>query len=143
MSQSPHSAGAANVYTIVFDGGSLGNPGKGYGSYLLKSPTGKEIHEAIEFPESDNPMTNNQAEYRTLIAALEHLARILGDRSVTASVRIEGDSQLVLNQVQGKWKVKNAGLQPLHKATRSAIGPFQTVTYAWHPRSRSVKILGH
>ena len=88
-------------------------------------------------------MTNNQAEYRTLIAALEHLSRILGDRAGTATVRIEGDSQLVLNQVQGKWKVKNAGLQVLHKSARNAIAPFGSVSMHGIRRARSVKILGH
>ncbi len=50
---------------LVFDGGSLGNPGKGYGSFHLADRDGYETIERLEF---GNNVTNNQAEYRTMIA---------------------------------------------------------------------------
>ncbi len=130
-------------YVVIFDGGSIGNPGKGYGSYLLQSPTGREVHERVEFPEFNGPMTNNQAEYRTLIKALLHLIELLGDRVSTTTVRIEGDSQLVLFQLEGRWKVKHEGLKPLHAEASRLLAQFSGFRCVWHSRERSVSILGH
>jgi ribonuclease HI len=130
-------------YVIVFDGGSLGNPGKGYGSYVLINPMGRELREQLEFPPDWGPLTNNQAEYHTLIRAFEHLAEQLGERKARERVRVEGDSQLVLYQISGKWKVKNAGLRPLRDRAQQLMDDFASVEVAWHPRARSVRILGH
>ncbi|MBX3069905.1 MAG: ribonuclease HI family protein [Thermomicrobiales bacterium] len=138
-----HQGTAAHPYVVIFDGGSLGNPGKGYGSYLLVSPTGRQVHRELDFSEDNPVMTNNQAEYRTLIEALLNLRELLADRSATAAVRIEGDSQLVLNQLKGTWKVKNEGLRLLHTEARAILPSFGSVEFRWHPRERSVKILGH
>jgi ribonuclease HI len=134
---------AANPYVVIFDGGALGNPGKGYGSYVLDSPTGERIQQSIEYPVSEGPMTNNQAEYRTLIEALRHLRELLGDRAASETVRIEGDSQLVLFQLNGSWKVRNQLLKGLHARARDLLEAFGDVEFAWHPRARSVRILGH
>ena len=133
----------AQPYVIVFDGGSLGNPGKGYGSYLLISPTGKKVHQELDFSDDLPRMTNNQAEYRTLIEALKHLRELLAERASSTTVRVEGDSQLVLNQLSGTWKVKNLGLQILHAEAREILAAFGSVELKWHPRARSVRILGH
>ncbi len=135
--------GERSVYNVIFDGGSLGNPGKGYGSYLLVSPTGREVHRELDYSQDSPMMTNNQAEYRTLIEALTHLQELLGERAEKADVLVEGDSQLVLNQLKGSWKVRNAGLRDLHARARELAESFGEITYQWHPRSRSVSILGH
>ena len=132
-----------NVWTIVFDGGSLGNPGKGYGSYRLTGPGGFEERTRQDYPELGNRATNNQAEYQTLIRALERLRTQLGGDVSTAEVRIEGDSQLVLYQVSGKWKVRNEGLRPFHAEATRLLQGFRKRSIAWHPRKRSVDILGH
>ena len=59
--------------TIVFDGGSLGNPGKGYGSYRLRPPGGEwEAAVRLDF---GGGVTNNEAEYRSLLGALEEVDR--------------------------------------------------------------------
>lgn len=136
-------AGKSGTWTIVFDGGSLGNPGKGYGSYRLTGPDGFEDARRQDYPELGNRATNNQAEYLTLIRALQRLAGELGDAVGTAHVRIEGDSQLVLQQVAGRWKVKNEGLRPLHAEATALLRKFGKWETAWHPRRRSVDILGH
>jgi ribonuclease H / adenosylcobalamin/alpha-ribazole phosphatase len=56
---------------------------------------------------------------------------------------VEGDSQLVLNQMAGAWKIKNLALQALHGEANRAASAFGEVVYEWHPRSRSVRLLGH
>ncbi|GIW04251.1 MAG: hypothetical protein KatS3mg059_0871 [Thermomicrobiales bacterium] len=99
------------AYEIVFDGGSLGNPGQGYGSFELRSPTGKTIKEKLTFGDQ---VTNNQAEYLTLVAALERLLGLLGERAQRARLIVRGDSQLVVRQLLGQWKVRHPELKPLH-----------------------------
>ena len=137
------SVSSGTPYVVIFDGGSRGNPGHGYGSYLLVSPAGRQIHEELDYAARYPRMTNNQAEYRTLIAALLRLRDLLGERAGQTKVRVEGDSQLVLSQLAGKWKIKNSGLRTLHAEASEVIEAFQTVEFQWHPRSRSVQILGH
>src|SRR5205085_2715908 len=65
-------------YLIVFDGGSLGNPGAGYGSFATFAGSDPGQVRRLDFPGS---MTNNEAEYHTLLAALRHLAEQLGPRA--------------------------------------------------------------
>ena len=131
------------VYRLVFDGGSLGNPGHGYGSYHVTSPRGGTLHEKLDFADRGDQVTNNQAEYLTLIRALEHLRDRLGERAKDAAVEIRGDSQLVINQLNGRWKVRNAELQPLFERARSILAEFGNVDLRWHERANSVEILGH
>jgi probable phosphoglycerate mutase len=129
------------MYEIVFDGGSLGNPGLGYGSYEITSE-GTILHR-VERQEFGQGVTNNQAEYRSLIGALTWLLEHLGDAARTATVSVNGDSQLVLNQLDGKWKVKNEGLKPFFAEASALRKRFGRVTLTWHDRSNSVRRLGH
>ena len=138
--QSFLAAPAGTAFEIVFDGGSLGNPGKGYGSYEITSGGAVIRHQREDY--GDN-VTNNVAEYRTLIEALKWLANELGDEANRATVRVNGDSLLVLNQLMGKWKVKNEGLRPYHREASELIRRFNRVALEWHARSNSVKRLGH
>ncbi len=131
---------AGETFEIVFDGGALGNPGQGYGSYEITSQGGVVRHQREDY--GDN-VTNNQAEYQTLIEALKWLASDLGERARASRVVVNGDSLLVLNQLLGKWKVKNEGLRPLHREASDLIRQFEAVSLIWHARSNSVKRLGH
>lgn len=130
----------AKRYRIVFDGGSKGNPGIGYGSYRIQAE-GSPWSEPYRLEFGDG-VTNNEAEYRSLIAALDHLAEACPD---PASIEVEalGDSKLVLSQLSGAWKVKAANLRKYHRAGQAAAGRFAAVTYTWHDRKRSVDLLGH
>ena len=129
------------VFHIVFDGGSLGTPGKGYGSYVITSDD--EVVQAVDRMEHGDRLTNNQAEYMTLIAALKSLAADLGEHSKQADVVIHGDSQLVVKQINGEWKVKHANMVPLVKEARELFKAFRSCTITWHPRAKSVERLGH
>ncbi len=128
------------AYTVVFDGGSLGNPGKGYGSYEIVGPDGSVAARQVEF---GNDMTNNQAEFRALITALEDLLVRVGPDAGGLSVAIRGDSQLVIRGLTGEWRVKHPGLQPLHRQASDALKRFGNVDLAWHPRRESVRTFGH
>jgi ribonuclease HI len=88
-------------------------------------------------------MTNNQAEYRTLIEALTFLLQKLKDRAPVEHVRVDGDSQLVIQQVTGKWKVRQEELKPLRAEAYRLGTEFGSIAYHWHRRSNSVRLLGH
>ena len=76
--------------------------------------------------------TNNVAEYRGLIAGLEE-ARRLGATEVAVSM----DSKLVVEQMSGRWKVKNPGMAELHQQARALASTFGSVSYSWIPRDRN------
>ena len=128
------------TFTVVFDGGSLGNPGKGYGSFHITGPGGYVVHERREYP---GIVTNNQAEYMTLIEALESIICQEGPATRQSKLVINGDSLLVINQLLGKWKVKNAGLAPLHRQAGLLLQRFGARELRWHDRKHSVALLGH
>ena len=136
----PATAVAGADYTIVFDGGSLGNPGQGYGSYEIAGPDGTIAARQVQF---GNDMTNNQAEFRAIIAALEDLLERVGSRADALSVAVRGDSQLVIRGLSGEWRVKHPGLQPLHQRAADLLRRFRKVDLAWHPRRESVRTFGH
>lgn len=126
--------------TIVFDGGSVRNPGKGYGSYLIITSGGQLAGQRLDF--GDN-VTNNQAEYRTLVVALRDATTRDDVRPEEASVAVRGDSSLVINQLAGRWKVKHPDLQPLHREAALLLQRFKRIDVGWQPRSLSVRVLGH
>ena len=131
-------------YRLVFDGGSLGNPGRGYGSFQIIGPRGEVLlHERLDFAERGDAVTNNQAEYLTLIHALDRFSRTIGERARATAVEIRGDSQLVINQLNGRWKVRNEELRPLFEQARSLLARFGHADLRWHARSNSVDLLGH
>jgi ribonuclease HI len=136
----PATAVAGADYTVVFDGGSLGNPGHGYGSYEIAGPDGTVAARQVQF---GNDMTNNQAEFRAVIAALEDLLERVGPRADALSIAVRGDSQLVIRGLTGEWRVKHPGLQPLHRRAVDLLRRFRNVDLAWHPRRESVRTFGH
>jgi ribonuclease HI len=127
-------------YLIVFDGGSHGNPGHGYGSFAIfegSRPAG--VHR-LNFPGS---LTNNEAEYQTLISALRHLLELLGERAATATLEVRGDSALVLQQVLGNWQAKDARMRTLRDDARALLARFKARRLVQQPREDTVKVLGH
>ena len=127
-------------YLIVFDGGSRGNPGLGYGSYaVFEGPKPGQV-QRLEFA---GPMTNNEAEYHTLIGALAALAGRLGERAAQTSLEVRGDSQLVIQQVLGHWKAKDERMLRLRDRAREGLQRFGKWRMVAQPREDSVRVLGH
>lgn len=129
--------------SLLVDGGSLGNPGRGYGSFRLAD---REGHEAVVRLEFGDQVTNNQAEYRTLIAALEAaLAHALehGWSPERLSLSIVTDSQLMAEQMSGRWRVRQPHLKPLYQRARALLQRFGRVEISWRPRREIVAVLGH
>ncbi len=114
---------------IEADGGSRGNPGPaGFGAVLKDALTGAVI---AEIGEKIGVATNNVAEYRGLIAGLE-LAREFAPDAV---IEVRMDSQLVVEQMAGRWKVKHPSMKPL-AAQAAGLAPVGT-TYTWIPREQN------
>ena len=127
-------------FIIVFDGGAIGNPGKGYGSYQIRGADGFLTERRLEFGDR---ITNNQAEFMTIIKALDELRTILGADAKQARVDILGDSQLVINTITGAWKARHPNMIPLQQQAVALLREFGQSSLRWQPRSKSVAILGH
>jgi len=131
-------------YTIVFDGGSHGNPGLGYGSYaLIRNQDGKLRKRRLRFGDQ---VTSNQAEYQALIAGLEDLINTIvrAKRSpIDFSVQIRGDSRLIMRQIDGSWKTKSLNLMPLRDRVEELLAQMSSFELTWQPRAKSEEILGH
>ncbi|GGP84523.1 bifunctional RNase H/acid phosphatase [Streptosporangium pseudovulgare] len=118
-------------FVVEADGGSRGNPGPaGYGAVVKDASDGQVL---AEIAEAIGTQTNNVAEYRGLIAGLRSLLAIAGDG---AAVEVRMDSKLVIEQMAGRWKIKNEGLRPL--ATEAAgLARRLRVTWRWIPREKN------
>ena len=117
---------ASTAWTLRCDGGSRGNPGPGALGYVLCDASGAEVEARGEFL---GTCTNNVAEYRSLIAGLEAAAR---HRVKALIVRM--DSELVVRQMLGQYKVKNEGLKPLHAEAKRAVVKLASVKFESVPR---------
>ena len=131
--------GPADVI-LVFDGGSQGNPGAGYGSYAVFEGTRPGQVTRLSFPD---PMTNNEAEYHTLLAALDDLLKRLGEKAEEAALEVRGDSQLVIEQVLGRWKAKDERMRGFRDEARRRLNRFKRHRLVQQPREDSVRVLGH
>ena len=106
--------------TIYFDGASRGNPGLAGIGVIAKNRDNVVLWTVSEY--IGDKVTNNVAEYTALIKALTKASQE-GYRNLI----ICGDSELVVRQVNGKYKVKNAGLKPLYQQCRELIDKFDNV----------------
>ena len=115
-----HSRPAGTVVAYI-DGGARGNPGPAGFGVRVEERDGTLIE---EFAESIGIATNNVTEYRALLAALEW-----AKRHGRAQLHVRSDSLLLVQQMLGNFKVKNAGLQPLHAQARRLAHEIGTVTF--------------
>ncbi|GID32963.1 bifunctional RNase H/acid phosphatase [Paractinoplanes brasiliensis] len=114
---------------VEADGGSRGNPGPaGYGS-VVRDTDGQVL---LERQGSLGVTTNNVAEYTGLVEGLK-AAHELG----ATEVEVRMDSKLVVEQMSGRWQIKNAGLRPLAAEAAQWVARFGQVTFEWIPRERN------
>lgn len=102
---------------VNVDGGARGNPGPAAIGVVVQAPEGEVLEERGE---RIGRATNNVAEYRALLLGIERAAE-LGAREV----ELVGDSELVVRQVKGEYKVKDATLRELHAEVKRALAPFE------------------
>lgn len=114
---------------VEADGASRGNPGPAaYGAVLRDAGSGRVIAEAGAVI---GTATNNVAEYSGLVAGLE----LVAEHTPGAEVEVRLDSQLVVEQMSGRWKIKHPDLRPLAEAARR-LAP-QDTAYTWVPRAEN------
>lgn len=102
------------VLTVYTDGGARGNPGPaGIGVLIVKNQEQFKISKYIGLA------TNNQAEYQAVIEALKYLIENFSQSDIVAKFYL--DSQLVVEQLSGNYKIKNEGLKPLFNEARDSI----------------------
>ena len=115
---------------VEADGGSRGNPGPaGYGAVVRTHPTAEIL---LERYGSLGVTTNNVAEYTGLVEGLKAALEL---NATEVDVRM--DSKLVIEQMSGRWQIKNPGLRPLAAAAAELVSRFVSVTFEWIPRERN------
>ncbi|MCI0681131.1 MAG: ribonuclease HI family protein [Gemmataceae bacterium] len=110
----------AAPWTIYTDGASRANPGPAAFAYVIERPGQGVVEENGCLGET----TNNIAEYTALVRALEHAQRLGGRRLV-----INSDSELMVKQLNGEYRVKHAGLQPLFQQAKALARHFDNVVF--------------
>ena len=119
MSQASLFGPATGAATANIDGGSRGNPGPaGYGVRIDRDGDIVELKQAIPLA------TNNVAEYRGLLAALAWAVE-----HGIAELRIRSDSELLVKQMRGEYRVKNPGLQALYEEAKGLARQIRRVTF--------------
>jgi ribonuclease HI len=122
-------SGPARVI-INCDGAARGNPGPAGAGAVVVDESGAVLAEVAE---GLGETTNNVAEYTAVIRGLEEAKR-LGAREVL----LRSDSQLLINQLTGRYRVKAPHLQPLHRRVRDLMRAFTRVDLEHVPRERNV-----
>ena len=111
------------------DGGARGNPGPAAYGYVLEAEDGTVL---AAHGQTIGVATNNVAEYRALVAGLEKAAELGVDE-----LEVVSDSQLLVMQMRGEYKVKNPALQELNAAADAVASRLRKVTYTAVPREHN------
>jgi ribonuclease HI len=114
---------------VHVDGGARGNPGPAAAACVISSPEGDLLAEQVQLLGS---ATNNVAEYRALLLGLAG-ARELG----ASEVELIGDSELIVKQVRGEYKVRNETMRILHREAMAALKEFENFSIRAVPRAQN------
>lgn len=112
------------------DGAARGNPGESGIGVLIKKKDGKVLKEESEY--LGDSYTNNQAEYSALLKSL----RVCGELGID-KIEVYSDSSLVVNQMEGKFRVRSSNLKPLYEKAKSLASNFDSVSYNHVPRKEN------
>ncbi len=123
--------GSTRDCVLYTDGGSRGNPGPAGSGYLLLNASGSTLRAAGHFI---GHATNNQAEYDALVRGLR-AAREHGCRDL----EVRMDSELIVRQMTGRYRVKNAGLKNLFTQAQRLVRHFESVRFVHVRRERNVE----
>ena len=114
---------------ICADGASSGNPGPAAIGATIRDKQGRLV---ASISRGIGRTTNNQAEYKAIIAALEEAIR-LG----AGEVEVKSDSELVVKQINGKYRVKKAHLKPLYQQVKQLQNSLESFTITHIPRQQN------
>ncbi len=123
--------------TIYIDGASRGNPGPAAFGVVFVNAQGQAVKEYAQFI---GKATNNEAEYQGLIFALKKAKALFGKEKVkTAPVQIYSDSQLLVSQMKGEYKIKNPEIQQLFLQAWNLRVEFKNLVFSFIPRQQNKK----
>jgi ribonuclease HI len=108
------------------DGGARGNPGPAAIGFVICNPRGEVVREGAE---CIGEMTNNKAEYRAMLKAMETAKTLKATKLLC-----HGDSELIVYQLEGRYRIKDAGLKVLAEKVKSAARAFEAVHWKQVPR---------
>ena len=114
---------------ICTDGAARGNPGPAAIGVTIKDEKGNLL---ASISRRIGITTNNQAEYMAIITALEKVVSLGAKR-----VDVRADSELVVNQINGRYRVKNIALRPLYQKVVQLTGPLDAFTISYIPRRQN------
>src|SRR6202171_2905949 len=117
------------AYTANIDGAARGNPGPASYGLILRRPDGTPLESLGKYI---GRHTNNVAEYYALIAALDYAVAHGIKR-----LRVHSDSQLIVNQMKGLYKVKHPDLRPLHERAKKMAAALESFTIQYLPREQN------
>lgn len=123
-------------FTLYADGGSRGNPGPAGAGALVTDEEGVQVVTVSEFL---GTTTNNVAEYTAVVRALEGLHALLKDAASGAVVEVRMDSQLVVKQMNGEYKIKHPSMIPLAARVKELARTFKQVTFTHVYRDQNKK----
>jgi ribonuclease HI len=123
------SARLEGVYTANIDGAARGNPGPASYGVVLRRPDGTPLESLGKYI---GRHTNNVAEYYALIAALDYAAA-----NGIKRLRVHSDSQLIVNQIKGLYKVKHPDLRPLHERAKKMAAGLEAFAIQYVPREQN------
>jgi ribonuclease HI len=128
---------AAAAYRANIDGGSRGNPGPASYGVVIRDPRGEVVAKLKKYI---GRMSNNVAEYYGLIAALDY-AQAKGVRAL----RVESDSELLVKQMRGQYKVKSGDLQPLFERAKKMSQAFDSfrIEHVYREQNREADALAN
>jgi len=121
-------------YTIHADGGSRGNPGPAGAGAVIRDALGMTVGGVSEFL---GTRTNNYAEYEAVILAFEMLKKITRQKAGQTDVTVKMDSELVVKQMKGIYKVKHPTMKEQSAKLKQAAGAFKSVTFIHVPREQN------
>ena len=123
------SARSEGAYTANIDGAARGNPGPAAYGVVVRRPNGTPQESLGKYI---GRQTNNVAEYYALIAALDYAAA-----NGIRRLRVYSDSQLIVNQIKGLYKVKHPDLRPLHERAKKQAAGLESFTIQYVPREQN------
>lgn len=121
-------------FTIHADGGSRGNPGPSGAGAMIRDHLGNSVASVSQYL---GTRTNNFAEYEAVILAFETLAKLVGKKVSTTEVVVKMDSELVVKQMKGQYKVKHPVLKEQYARLTHVIGAFGKVSFTHVPRAQN------
>jgi len=122
-------------FFIHADGGSRGNPGPSGAGAMIRDALGNSVASVSQFLGTH---TNNFAEYEAVILAFETLAKLVGAGKIDKTeVVVKMDSELVVKQMQGVYRVKNPTLKEQHARLKKIITTFGKVSFTHVPREQN------